>query len=385
MNQADLNNLFNEHCTGCYNFNDGYVNGRLADRSSYNGTSINTSHLPTLKKDNDIAKTVGTFTGAEYMVIPPNMKTPEFTYFCYLNASAANTDMILVGCTQHGGTYLMICGNGNIRSLIYDSSYKSIETPTNPIFGSWHVVAANFSTNSWNMYVDGIPIMKVKHSYKVNYGTSSKSMVIGSEPGSGTSVDNTFRYVGSMAEVRFYDKALDDESILAVSREMMGLPIFQETINVYKNRASMIQTVPLNSTQNILNKVNDFREGLLGIANDKGNYGSLYVVGSDGKSHLTKNGITAKELWNGSTKTSTITLSENLSNFKYIMVEVHSDLNSDKLTTCCVLMTENILINEEFTINEYETRKVDFAFSKDNNDLGVASSNLNVVSITGIY
>lgn len=62
---------------------------------------------------------------------------------------------------------------------------------------------------------------------------------------------------------------------------------------------SSLTTLPMNTTENILLKELDHREGLLGMANDKENYGDLYVVGFDGKSHLAKSASKSDILFEG--------------------------------------------------------------------------------------
>lgn len=81
------------------------------------------------------------------------------------------------------------------------------------------------------------------------------------------------------------------------------------------------QTLPMNTTERILAKTNDSREGLLGMANDQENYGDLYVVGKDGKSHLTKSGIKSEVIFEGKASTlGNYILNNNVKNFKQLIV-----------------------------------------------------------------
>ena len=90
------------------------------------------------------------------------------------------------------------------------------------------------------------------------------------------------------------------------------------------------QTLPMNTTLNILNKTNDNREGLLGMANDNDNYGSLYVVGKDGKSHLTRSGIKKEVIFEGkANELGKYSLLSSINNFKQIIVYADALSTSD--------------------------------------------------------
>lgn len=96
----------------------------------------------------------------------------------------------------------------------------------------------------------------------------------------------------------------------------------EEQENVSHKNASLTYTIPMNTTEKILAKTNDLRVGLLGMANDAENYGDLYVVGGDGKSHLTRSGIKSEVIFDGSAGTpkTGYTLSKSIDNFSHVIV-----------------------------------------------------------------
>ena len=75
--------------------------------------------------------------------------------------------------------------------------------------------------------------------------------------------------------------------------------LFVERPSTSRKNANLVYTLPMNTTSLIKTKVNDSRVGLLGMANDGDNFGDLYVVGRDGKAHLTKSGIKNEILFEG--------------------------------------------------------------------------------------
>lgn len=118
-------------------------------------------------------------------------------------------------------------------------------------------------------------------------------------------------------------------------------------IKLYKNEESLVSrkkssgnySIPMATTNKILARRNDDREGLLVLANDPNNYGDLYVVGKDGKSHLTKSGIKSEVIWEGSLNLgqgSVNVLLENINVSKYREVTLEfgiTDATHDTLAT----------------------------------------------------
>ena len=69
--------------------------------------------------------------------------------------------------------------------------------------------------------------------------------------------------------------------------------------NVSSANANLVYTLPMATTAQIKAKTGDSRTGLLGMANDPENFGDLYVVGRDGKAHLTKSGVKSEVIFDG--------------------------------------------------------------------------------------
>ncbi len=92
--------------------------------------------------------------------------------------------------------------------------------------------------------------------------------------------------------------------------------------------------LPMNTTKNIKSKENDERVGLLGMANDDENFGDLYVVGKDGKAHLTKNGSKYEIIFDGkANKTGDYILLKSIKEFKMLMICFSLDNNTTKENT----------------------------------------------------
>ncbi len=90
---------------------------------------------------------------------------------------------------------------------------------------------------------------------------------------------------------------------------------------VSKGNSSLSYILPMSSINKINSKISDDREGLLGMANNDKNYGELYVVGNDGKSHLTKAGLTSEILLDGDiTESTDLTFSKSLDNYNFIAI-----------------------------------------------------------------
>ncbi len=388
----NLEDIFKKFCTACYNFSDGYNYGDLImDRSFIEGLSYYHKDNPNIIFDNIIKRDVAIFSGSNHLSITPAGKTPQFTHIIYIKMDnwGEKRRSSILSCTQTGGLSFEMTSEGKLSIGIHiDGSYKWLTTESNLSYLAdqnygWNVIAVSFDGISLSLYINGEKVSEIIYDeYKsINYGSSSKCFCIGSEAGSGTSNDETLYLKGRIAELSSYCIKLNDDTMKQLSYRIMNKT--SEYVS-YKN--SIQQTIlPMNSIDKILNKVNDNREGLLGMANNDENYGELYVVGKDGKSHLTRNGTKCEEIWSGIASSGNITLSKNLSEFKSVAFEVDSSGNRDKICTCMVSMTDNIIETGKFTVNEYSTRNIKFSFSKDNNDLNIVSYQLNVIGIIGFY
>lgn len=110
---------------------------------------------------------------------------------------------------------------------------------------------------------------------------------------------------------------------------------FVENPNISHKNATLLYTLPMATTKEINAKTNDSREGLLGMANDVENYGDLYVVGKDGKAHLTKSGIKSEIIFDGviSTTSTPVSLTKDIKVFNKVIVYVRATNVSNTVTT----------------------------------------------------
>lgn len=126
--------------------------------------------------------------------------------------------------------------------------------------------------------------------------------------------------------------------------------------NISHIKSNLTYTLPMNTTINILNKINDAREGLLGMANDNDNYGDLYVVGKDGKSHLTKSGTKSEIIWEGVCSTTNVEmiLNKSIQNYKYILFEITID-GQTNFKCCEVIPINNVTQSYNVISSKYNT------------------------------
>ena len=115
--------------------------------------------------------------------------------------------------------------------------------------------------------------------------------------------------------------------------------------------ASSRYTLPMNTTLNILNKTNDSREGLLGMANDNDNYGSLYVVGKDGGSHLTMSGIKSEIIFEGTANVlnQSYLLLKSINNFKFIILYNNGSYSGETREGSGIILSTDKLIEKYST------------------------------------
>lgn len=124
--------------------------------------------------------------------------------------------------------------------------------------------------------------------------------------------------------------------------------LFHEVEIVFNKNAYLSPISPMNTTKKILAKTGDSRVGLIGIANDDDNFGDIYVVGKDGKSHLTKSGIKSEVIFEG--KASDIgeyTLIKDISNFKYLVFYNKSTVNGIERNKATDIFFVHDLLNSD--------------------------------------
>lgn len=149
---------------------------------------------------------------------------------------------------------------------------------------------------------------------------------------------------------------------------IFGMKFFelQYIYNVSHKRAFYAQTLPMSNTQKILAKTDDTREGLLGMANDVQNYGDLYVVGRDGKSHLTKAGIKMETIFEGKTAAlADYDLVHSIN--KYKEIRIHATGYSEDKGFVVETIYPNTVNNDprQFSLYFLGTREIAFGFTSD--------------------
>lgn len=138
----------------------------------------------------------------------------------------------------------------------------------------------------------------------------------------------------------------------------------------YRN-ATLEHTLPMNTTEKILAKQGDARLGLLGLANDGENFGDLYVVGRDGRSHLTKSGIKSEVIFEGKANAVGDYTIEDITKYKQLVVCFSCDNNTtkeDTLRGSNVIFTNDIPFGDTmkqiraYRIVIVESGNIDFGF-----------------------
>lgn len=174
---------------------------------------------------------------------------------------------------------------------------------------------------------------------------------------------------------------------------------FEQLTPISHKNASLTYTLPMATTEKIKAKSNDNRVGLLGMANDDENFGDLYVVGKDGKSHLTKSGIKSEILFEGnaSVLNEKYVLSKPITDFKMLVFfsNASSSTSSGFNTTSVVVNVDDIkYINNEFYVNLYQggyERNFNFTIHNDNISFSITRqilgglSSIQITKVIGIY
>lgn len=158
----------------------------------------------------------------------------------------------------------------------------------------------------------------------------------------------------------------------------------KETEYVSHTKAFHAQTLPMSTTAKILTKTNDSREGLLGMANDDKNYGDLYVVGRDGKAHLTKSATKSEILFQGlANSVNTFSLGSPMNNnYKYIMIRTADSASSIRDESVSIVPAE---INRAALVSGYDTRHLGITFISETQFKITSRSYLDLLEIIGIY
>ena len=160
-----------------------------------------------------------------------------------------------------------------------------------------------------------------------------------------------------------------------------------EIPNISNKNASLTYTLPMATTKKIKAKSNDKRVGLLGLANDDENFGDLYVVGKDGKSHLTKSGIKSEILFDGKvTSPSTINITKELKEFKLLIFETTNSSDGERRSYNTIYVSEKLFEIKQILLHEYGNRYTSVNLTDDKLVLSISAlRDLHLRRIIGIY
>lgn len=117
---------------------------------------------------------------------------------------------------------------------------------------------------------------------------------------------------------------------------------------INSTKTSLLYCLPKNTTNAMISRLNDFREGLLGFANDGDNYGTLWMVDNKGKAMIPMASMAnADILFNGvANKTNTAyTLASKYTDYKYILV-IGGASNGTGAIQSLLIPTSRININD---------------------------------------
>lgn len=172
--------------------------------------------------------------------------------------------------------------------------------------------------------------------------------------------------------------------------------------NVSYLNASFTYLLPMNTTSKIKAKRNDSRVGLLGTANDGNNFGDLYIVGYDGKSHLTKSAYKYDIIFEGilNTVDATSKLLSKLDTYRQLIVTGGyiraSDGMLEQLDNVIIYVDDIVYETTDYnlfciniSINDIG-RRIFFTFTDDStikisNIINTGDGQLAITRIQGIY
>jgi hypothetical protein len=192
-----------------YKFDEG--SGTIANDSSGNGNNgtISGATWATGKSGSGLS-----FDGNDYV----NKATPSAVLKPSLEVATAA--WIKMSGTDTGGAEIVSMGdsyairvqtNGNIQFFYYNgTTWKSIiTTGVNVRDGAWHHIVGQKTSTALQIYVDGISKASTPNTGTIAY-TQGTGLFIGKHGNGGTIYD----FVGSIDDVRIYNRALSNQEVL---------------------------------------------------------------------------------------------------------------------------------------------------------------------------
>ena len=188
------------------------LNGNLS-ATSY-GVNITPTVNGTLTFDSHGAK----FTGDQYIDLPIDVgffaKNATICFKIYQTGSGrygyvAGTEDCYLGIDSNGGVFSLWAGQGDGWD-IFDSDgsggRSDVEIPRNT---EVHVAYIhNNDASKYQLYIDGVLEKEISDSRSINGGVNLRFGAWG---------NGSYRFVGSMRDIRVYDKALSAEEIAAIA------------------------------------------------------------------------------------------------------------------------------------------------------------------------
>ena len=151
------------------------------------------------------------------------LSTANISVCLWFNATSTNTNMRMFSNSNYG--YYLMMSAGTVIFTFYNSSAgtHSAISPLTYNDGLWHFAVGNYDGANVNIYVDGLLVAQTPTTDAIYY--SQERLRVGAQ-------NDTFSqpYVGSIDEVRVYNRALSATEVLSIYQNG-ELPIPETLIN----------------------------------------------------------------------------------------------------------------------------------------------------------
>lgn len=184
------------------------LNGDAVD-SSANGQDGNSQGAMAATGVDGVAASAMAFHGSRQHIDLPDelVATPALTISAWVN-------------TASNGAAIISNNNGGLGRFDFSIEYKKfivfvggqsenflIDSGEVVSDRQWHLLTATLDNDVWTLYVDSVKKITAKSDYKID---STKDLRLGASP------INRRNLVGSVDDLRFYDRALNQDEIAAI-------------------------------------------------------------------------------------------------------------------------------------------------------------------------
>lgn len=115
---------------------------------------------------------------------------------------------------------------------------------------------------------------------------------------------------------------------------------------INSTKASLLYCLPKNTTNAMISRLNDFREGLLGFANDGDNYGTLWMINNLGKSMMPMAATKQEQIFSGNASvTGTYSVSEVFNTYNFINITANIVSSSVTSLTTITIPVDDFLLS----------------------------------------